>query len=106
MIKPSETIEGPIKQLPNQFRKEGFDFKILLREGNVAMLRKTKPGFSFESYEVVRIQSHNGYTIDGVEIEPAESIPNSTQWGRKGWTYSDIELATRKFDKLREKLNK
>jgi hypothetical protein len=32
-----------MKPLPTTFRSDGFDFQLLLREGDVALLRKTKP---------------------------------------------------------------
>ena len=40
--------------------------------------RKTKPGRSFETFEVVLVQRHNGYTIAGQFIEPAAS-PDHTR---------------------------
>ena len=67
-----------------EFHKSGFDFKLLLEEGDVAMFRKTKLGFSFESYEVVIVQRDHGYEIAGKKIEPAEGLPSSEQWGAKG----------------------
>ena len=92
-----------MKALANEFRKSGFDFKLLLRDGNVALLRKTKPGFSFESYEVVRIQRHNGYQIAGIKIPPAEMMPHSELWGTHGWTFTSFDDACAKFDQLKDK---
>ena len=82
-----------MKALANEFRKSGFDFKLLLRDGNVALLRKTKPGLSFESYEVVRVQRHNGYQIAGKKIPPAEMMPSSYNLGN---TRMDVHFLRRR----------
>jgi hypothetical protein len=92
-----------MKHLMPEFHKAGFDFKLLLRDGDIALLRKTKPGFSFESYEVAIIQRHNGYEIAGVKIEPGENMPSSEQWGVKGWTCRTYDDACTKFNALKDK---
>jgi hypothetical protein len=92
-----------MKSLTPQFGKSGFQFNILLREGNVALLRKTKLGFSFESFEVVRIQRHNGYQIAGKKIPPAEMMPSSYNWGTHGWTFTSYDAACVKFNQLKDK---
>jgi hypothetical protein len=90
-----------MKEIPPAFRQNGFEFKLLLREGNIALFRKTKPGLGFEIFEVVIIQRHDTFVIHGKEIEAAEHVPSSEQWGVKGWTYSDRVSAGRKFDQLK-----
>ena len=45
-----------VKTRPKAFRSGGFSFKLLKRDGDIALFRKTKPGFGFESFEVVIIQ--------------------------------------------------
>ena len=92
-----------MKALANEFRKSGFDFKLLLRDGNVALLRKTKPALFFESYEVVRVQRHNGYQIAGKKIPPAEMMPSSYNWGTHGWTFTSYDAACVKFNQLKDK---
>jgi hypothetical protein len=90
-----------MKPLPTTFRSDGFDFQLLLREGDVALLRKTKPGFSFETYEVVilhRTKEHIGPR--GNLILASECMPHDERWGTRGWTYSDRVLADRKFYQL------
>jgi hypothetical protein len=54
-----------MKEIPPAFRQNGFEFKLLLREGNIGLFRKTKPGLSFESFEVVIIQRHDTFAIQG-----------------------------------------
>jgi hypothetical protein len=59
-----------VKEIPLAFRQNGFEFKLLLREGSIGLFRKTKPGLGFESFEVVIIQRHDTFVIHGKEIEP------------------------------------
>jgi hypothetical protein len=59
-------------------------------------------GFEFESFEVVIIQRHETFTVEGNQIEAGEHLPYSEQWGIKGWTYSDRPSAERKFNELRD----
>jgi hypothetical protein len=91
-----------MKELPAVFRSEGFDFKLLLRDGDVALLRKTKKGYSFETYEVVIVQKETRRRVwpDGRVTEPCERMPASEQWGVHGWSFSDIRDARRKFYEL------
>jgi hypothetical protein len=91
-----------MKEIPSRFRKNGFDFKLLMREGDIGLLRKTKVGLKYESFEVVIIQRHETFIIKGKLIPAAEHLPSSEQWGVKGWTYSDRMSAERKFDELRD----
>jgi hypothetical protein len=38
--------------------------KLLVREGDIGLFRKTKLGLKFESFEVVVIQSHEAFTVE------------------------------------------
>ena len=73
-----------MKPLPTQFTKHGWQFQQIARSGNRAVFKKTKGKAS--SFEVITIQQHNGYTIAGVTIPPAETYPSSEQWGTYGHT--------------------
>ena len=91
-----------MKTRPKAFRSGGFSFKLLKRYGDIALLRKTKPGLGFESFEVVIIQRHQSFEIKGKLIPAGEHLPSSGQWGVKGWTYSDRLSADRKFNQLKK----
>ena len=73
----------------------------LERAGMVALLEKSKPGYHC-GYEVVIVQSHDGFEIAGRYIEAGESMPPTSQWGSKGWTFlpSDKAGALRKLWQL------
>jgi hypothetical protein len=92
------------KTLSVLFTENGFVFKQLIRQGDVALFKKTKG--NIESFEVVVIPRHDGYAIPGTDrrSEPAEYYPPSSTWGNKsgvtGFTYSAIESARDKFAEL------
>jgi hypothetical protein len=93
-----------MKKIPTTFRKHGFNFKLLMREGDIALFRKTKLGLKFESFEVVVIQRHGTFTVEGKQVAAGEHLPYSEQWGDAGWTYSDRLSAERKFHELRSRI--
>ena len=90
-----------MKQLPIQFTKQGFNHEQVRREGDVAIYRRAPASGAYQHhFEVVRIESHNGYTIAGVHCPPSETYPTPEQWGSRGWTYNDAESANAKFSEL------
>jgi hypothetical protein len=89
------------KILETEFDKLGFHFKQLFREGDYAIYEKTKG--NSKGFETIRVSRHNGYTIAGVTIEPAETYPNNEQWGVHGFTPWTIEDAYKKLDWMKNK---
>jgi hypothetical protein len=86
--------------LPTTFRSDGFDFQILNREGEVALLAKKKPKWNFSIYEVVRVQVWPDELIKGRFTPEREAMPRSEQWGVHGWSFADMDDARRKFYEL------
>lgn len=83
-----------MKPLAATFRKDGFDWSLVERQGNIAIYKQTKPGV--ERFNTIHIQSHNGREIGGKLFEPAEFMPSAEQWGRLGWSYFTLEGAREK----------
>ena len=74
----------------------------MTRERDVALFLKTKPGFSFETFEVVIVQKSRDHVGPrGNLILAGEHMPSSEDWGTKGWSYSDREDAWKKFNELK-----
>ena len=88
------------KTIPTQFKKKGFTYTQLKREGNRAIFQQTRAGSALNNYEVVKIGKHNGYLMGGVMIEPAETYPGSSLWGITGWTCTSIDDAMKRYDDL------
>ena len=88
------------KTIPAQFHKKGFQYNQLKRDGMKAIFQQTKQGSIMNNYEVVKLGRHNGYTMGGMMIEPAETYPGSSLWGIAGWTCSSIDAAMIRYDAL------
>lgn len=91
------TVHRP---LAKRFRSKGFDYELLDRVGDVALFKQTKPIISRASFEVVIVQRHDGYSLAGTHVPPAETMPPTSLWGRLGFTYSDLAAANKKFREL------
>lgn len=89
------------KPLPKEFRRDGFQYRQIAREGNAAIYEQTWGGCPNPSvcYEVIRIRCREGFQIVNKFVEPAEVYPKSEAWGVDGFTLSDKDAA---FAKLRE----
>ena len=89
------------KQLPKEFRRDGFTYRQIAREGGAAIYEQTWNGCQNPSiaYEVIRVRQRDGFQIGGRFVEAAEVYPNSEAWGTDGFTFTDKDAA---FEKLRE----
>jgi len=89
------------KLLPTRFRRDGFDYRQIAREGDAAIYEQTWSGCSDASvcYEVIRIRRRDGFQINGRFVEPAEIYPKADAWGVDGFTLTGKDAA---FAKLRE----
>lgn len=92
-----------MKILEKQFKANKFNFKQITRVGDAAIYQKTAVDGKALSIEVIRIKSHNGYEIGGVQIPASEVYPSSSQWGLYGWTYNRMEDAEKKFNAIKPK---
>ena len=92
-----------MKKIENVFIKAGFRHELVARENNIAIYKRTQLGTPRSHYEVVRINSHNGYNMGGAYIVPAETYPGNSLWGIQGWTHVTVEAAKKNFDKLLKK---
>lgn len=89
------------KPLKTHFRKHGFNYRQIAREGDLAIYDQTWAGCADPSvcYEVIRIRRRESFQIDGRLIEAAEIYPRSEAWGVDGFIVTDKDAA---FAKLRE----
>lgn len=88
-----------MKKLETTYRQDGFDHDIVCRNGNIAIINKSKDGKA-RGFEVIKIQSHNGFVIAGKTIPASEHPPRSEDWGHEGWTYTTLADAELKFKAL------
>lgn len=90
------------KPLPMRFRRDGFNYQQIAREGDAAIYEQTWSGCSDPSvcYEVVRIRRHEGFQINGRFVQPAEIYPKAEAWGVDGFTLTDKDTALAKLREL------
>lgn len=97
----TQTINGiEYKVIPSEFKKKGFNYKQVRREGMKAIYHQTRDDSTISNYEVVKLGRHNGYKMGGSYIEPSETYPGSSLWGILGWTCTDLESATARYNQL------
>jgi len=89
------------KRLPKEFRRDGFNYRQVAREGDIAIYQQVWSGCADPSvcYGVIRIKRREGFVVDSRFIPPAEVYPRSEQWGELGWTFCNKDAA---FAILRE----
>jgi hypothetical protein len=105
--KTRSTAEGrgkkghSFKRLPKEFRRGGFNYRQVAREGDAAIYEQRWTGCPNPAicFEVIRVKRREGFEIGGRFVEPAEVYPNSEAWGVDGFTFTDKDAA---FAKLRE----
>jgi hypothetical protein len=106
--KTSATAEGGgekgrfYKLLAKEFRRGGFQYRQIAREGNAVIYKQAWLGCAESSpcYEVARIRHREGFRIGNRFVEPAEIYPNSEAWGVDGFTFTSRNKAWAKFSKL------
>jgi hypothetical protein len=90
------------KPLPTRFRRDGFTYRQIAREGNAAIYEQRWDGCPNPSvcYEVIRIRRRECFQIGSRLIQAAEIYPRSEDWGIHGWTVQDKERAFRKLRQI------
>ena len=103
--KTSATAEGGSKEArfykpsPKEFRRDGFNYRQIAREGDVALYEQRWTDCAEPSvcYEMIRIRRRDGFQISEKFIEPYEVYPNSDAWGVDGFTVTDRNKAWDQF---------
>jgi hypothetical protein len=102
-VRHSAAISDGMTPLPSTIRFDGFTFRQIERNGDVALFEKGKPTHTRSSFEVVIVQKHPAKTFpSGKYYEARESMPRSEDWGVRGWDYTNLENAQTKFNQLAE----
>ena len=92
--------KGHYKPIATEFNHDGFNYRQITREGDVAIYEQRWRDSENVCYEVVRIRRHEAKTFPDGKFSPArEAYPSSAAWGVDGFTLTDRDAA---FAKLRE----
>ena len=94
------------RPLPKEFRRNGFSYRQIARQGDAAIYEQTWNGCRNPSisYEVIRIRRRQAFQIGGRFVGPAEIYPNSEAWGTDGFTLTDKDAAFVKLCELAERI--
>ena len=103
--KTSPTAEARTKErhsykpLRKEFRRDGFNYRQIAREDDVAIYEQTWTGCPDPAvcFEVIRVRRREGFQIGNRFVEPAEVYPASKLWGVDGFTIADRDKAWAKF---------
>ena len=103
--KTRATAEGGSKKrrfyklLTKEFRRGGFQYRQIAREGNAAIYGQAWAGCAEPrpSYEVVRIRQREGFQMGNRFVKAAEVYPNSEAWGVDGFTVTARNKVWAKF---------
>jgi hypothetical protein len=104
------------ESLPINFYKKGFTHKLIQstgfrKHGGVVgdwrIYERIGKGQKNPHYEVVLICNYDKERVfpNGTIQPPHEYYPSSEQWGRHGFTFTDLESAQEKLRKLTTKPN-
>jgi len=85
------------KRLQAEFRRNGFIYRQVVRQGNAAIYAQNSGVTGNVCYEVIRIRRRDGFHIGGRFVEPAEVYPNSEAWGTDGFTLTGKDAALAKL---------
>lgn len=91
-----------MKQLEKNFQSLGFSFSCIHREDMYAIYERKQIESEHKHYEVIKIQSHNGYEMHGVKYAPSEYYPSANSWGTNGYTCLTKTDAFKKLDQMME----
>ena len=98
-----------MKQLATEIKgrgtQRGYTYHLKQRNELIALYSMLKTGAS-DVYEVIKVRKRKkDVHIDGrlVAAEGDEYYPSSADWGLYGWSYSSLEDAEDKFNKLMER---
>ena len=90
-----------MKPLATQFRARGFSWRIVQREGDIAIVEQSKYEWTNPVLNVVIVQKHKARKLPNGEMTvDAEGLPSWEQWGDRAWCCSGVADAKARFNKL------
>jgi len=97
-------MELRMEKIPNEFRKYRYDFKMLKREGCIALYSQSKKGevLSFEVHKIrvyPQLSTDFGQSGGKMKTYPErEVLASKGEFGKYGWSYQTYEYALKNFN--------
>jgi len=86
-------------ELPDEIRKNGFRYtKVLKGDKSYIFCQYVTPDTVY--FEVFKIRVRKETMFKGKKIPAGHRFPNDEAFGIWAWTYSNYDLAKRKFNEL------
>ncbi len=100
----TETLKTEYQRLPDNFRKNSFDYSLIERVGDVAIFKQydAREEIDFVAYEVFEIRKQNDAEVFGKKILAKETCPSNGEWGNNAYTVYTIEQAKSKMKQILE----
>lgn len=100
-----------VKPLPKRFKRGGYHFVQIKREGPFAMYLQTSSEMPDEAkgsndksaFEIIRVRTIPARVAFGKEIGSYERYPSDEEWGTFGWTAIGREAAEKKFEEVKSR---
>jgi hypothetical protein len=106
-----EQDSSAVKPLPKKFKRGGYYFTQLKREGPFALYFQSSSEAAKEpsaendksAYEIIRVRVIPARAAFGKDIGAYERYPSDEEWGTFGWTAIGREAAEKKFEDVKQK---
>lgn len=94
-----------MQTLPDNYRKNGYEFNLIERNGDVAIYEQIEPITQRRvAYEVFEVMKYPERVIAGQTVIAREGTPSNEMWGQFGFTIWSLDDARQKKDLLTTKL--
>lgn len=90
-------------RLPEAFNKNGYNYKLIYREDDVAIYSQNINDNQI-AFEVFEVRKNKQFEIDGRIIPARESVPSSEQWGNNAFTVHSLLEAAKYMERIKERI--
>ncbi len=91
-----------MKSLDPKQRKNGFDYNLVIREGNVAIYRQVYSE-NLDYFEIFKVKIRPATIFKGKHFPKREVFPSDSFFGETAWSCRTLEKAMERFRGLVEK---
>ena len=102
IVVPPKIVHKPLpKKFDGRASQKEFSFKLIKREGDIAIYEKHDKEINHSYWETIIVQRHDGRMMPGnAVIPPAEFYPSDNMWGTYGWCCASLEAAEVHYQRL------
>ena len=90
-----------MRTIPDKLRKNGFDYTLVLRDGDRAIY-KQHVAEDCQYFEVFKIKIRKAGTFKGKPIPEREVFSSDNDFGKTAWSCNTLEKAMIRFDGLQK----